>query len=316
VRLRDLDDTIVPRAAAKLGALARGLAVRRDRVVQGARGVDLRDLRALDERYARSGPLAVLRELPQLGFVLIGVVFLAGAGLAVSQENARERRADQNAVAPLPSDATSSTPSSPTLGPVPGDSVEQYRRQAEASLTAAGQAQEPRVALVSFASYRTPTDAVAMLRGFTVQRVYLRAAKAGPEAAQLPVNVETDLPADLGMAYARIAQERLREHKSFKTLAASVTVATKSDREFKQQYLTFATTTGVEAREYNNRCACVYAAVVSATPALLRSLRARPQVRAVEVAGAGLRLSRVRVLPLLPDVTGVVPAQQAGPGQP
>jgi hypothetical protein len=320
VRLRELDDKVVPRAAQRAGALADRLGLGRSRVVEAARSLDLRDLTRLDDRYATSGPLALLRDLPQVGFVLIGVVFLAGAGLAVSRENARDRRADQNTVGPLTPGATdvpaAAAPSSGRLGPAAGDAVEDYRRKAATALDAAASSSEQaaRVALVSFGAYRTPAEVTTMLSGFTVQRVYLRAARAGEEAAQLPVSVEADLPADLSKAYARITQERLQEQQNFKSLAASVTVTTKQDQDYKDQYVAFAKTTGIEASEYKSGCACVYAAVVSATPAELRSLRSRPEVRAVEVAGADAALPELQVLPLLPEVKTVVPEQRAGQG--
>ena len=45
----------------------------------------------------------------------------------------------------------------------------------------------------------------------------------------------------------------------------------------------------------------------TATPTQLMTLRSRPGVRAVEVAGRGAGLTELDISTLLPEVTGVVP---------
>jgi hypothetical protein len=315
MRLGDLDEKLVPRAASRLRSLSDSLRSRTHRMVAAGRGLDLRRLEALDDRFAVRGPLALFREVPQLALVVVGLVFLAGTGVAASQRHARAREQDPSAVVQAPP-GPAGIPAARTLGPAAGEQVSAYLQTAAASLAAAerGSTGGTRVALMSFGSYRTAAQAAAMLSGVGVLRVYLA---AGRDAAQLPVNLDSadaDLRAELARSFTRIAQERLREEQSFTSLAASITVSTQQDRDFRDQYVAFARTTGVEARSYARGCACVYAAVVTGTPGQLRALRARAGVRVVQAAAAGMAISELQVLPLLPETKGAVPAHQAGSG--
>lgn len=313
MRLADLDDKLVPRAARRLRALAEGLTSGTRRVLAAGRELDLRRLDALDDRFATRGPLALLRDVPQLGLVVIGLVFLAGTGVAATERHSRARDAVQESGS-LPPAGAAAVPASRTLGPAAGEPVAAYLQTAAASLAAAqhGSPGATRVALVSFVAYRTGAQAVTALSAVSVLRVYLRAPAAGRDAAQLPVNIDADLAAELPRAFSRLAQERLREQRSFASLAASITATTPQDRDFKSQYVAFARTTGLEARAYARGCACVYAAVVTGTPSQLAALRVRAGVRAVQAAGAGLPIAQLQVIPLLPETTGAVPEHQAG----
>ncbi|MDQ6650205.1 MAG: hypothetical protein M3Z02_08830, partial [Actinomycetota bacterium] len=42
-------------------------------------------LRRLDDRFAARGPLALLRDVPQLGLLVIAAIFLAASALAFSR---------------------------------------------------------------------------------------------------------------------------------------------------------------------------------------------------------------------------------------
>lgn len=318
-RLRALDGSVLPAAAERVSALADGFAVRRDRLLQLRRGFDLGSLKRLDARYAGSGPLAFLRDVPQIGFVVIGLVFLAAAGTAVSREAAKNRLGQQQTVAgPGPTSATQApVEGDSTLGPAVGDTVPAYLKVAAQGLAAADKSapDTARVALVSFTAYQTPTQVQTMLSGYQVVRVYLRAKAGGKEAAQLPVEVKGDLAGILKKAYAQAARGRLDAQKAYQGYVDSLEVTTKEDQAFKDLYAAFARSTGIEAREYQHSCACVYAAVVSAAPSKLLALRSRAGVRALQVAAKGLVLQGIQVLPLLPEVTGVVPKQQAAVDQ-
>ncbi|MGZ6825862.1 MAG: hypothetical protein ACXVGH_03645 [Mycobacteriales bacterium] len=320
--LQDLDARLLPRAAARLGRLAASLRVRRDRARE-VRPAGVRSLRALDARYAAHGPLALVREVPQLGFVVIAAVFLAGTGTVLSRENADRQRADQQTVqAPAPQ--ASALPGEEegqgdtALGPEVGSTVKDYLAQADAGLraAAAGRSRAPRTALVSLTSYLSPGQAEKALAGVQVLRVYLRAPAGGKEAAQLPVDVRGDLAGTLTAAYAKARTGRLAAQKAYQGYVDSLQVVTKEDQAFKDLYASFARSTAAEAKAYGSACACVYAAVVSAPPQQLVALRARSGVRGVEVAAKGLGLSVVQLLPLLPEVKGVVPQQQAAQDPP
>ncbi len=310
----DLDRDLLPRAAERVGRWRRSLLGRRDQWRSSLQGVDGRSLADLDARLTRSGPLALVRDVPQVGFVVIAAVFLAGAGTAVSQEAdrnrvARQASAEQQQV--LNTDGEQLIGRS-TLGPEVGDDTTTYAADAASSLAAAVRADKgSRVALVSLAGYRTPGQLAALTRGVQVQRVYLRAKAAGPEAAQLPVDIKGDLLGDLGRAYATAVTGRLAAQKAYQGYVDTLEVTTADEQRFKDLYVTFARATGIEAAQYKAICACVFAAIVKGTAAQLAALTARAGVRAVEVAGEGQAIEDLLVQPLLPEIKGVVPTRQA-----
>ena len=318
MRLSELDRRYLPAATTRLRALADRLGAQRARVARWRRQLEGVRLGELDARYARSGPFALMREVPQVGFVLIAAVFLAGAGTAVTRQSARDKRAEQNVIAAPAPTPVSAEPSSSALGPDVGETTAQYLAASRTGLdqAAAGGADSRRLALVSFTDYRTPAQAQAMLAGVTIRRVYLRAKAGGKDAAQLPVDITGPLLPQLRTAYAQTAKSRLEAQKAYLGYVNSLQVTTKEDQAFKDLYASFATTTGVEARQYQRGCACVYAAVVEAKASGLLALRSRGSVRGVQVAGKGLQLRLLLVHPLLPEVTGVVPKQQAGVDNP
>lgn len=311
---QDLDRDLLPRAAERVGRWHHALLGRRDRWRRSVQSVDARSLAQLDARLTRSGPLALVRDVPQVGFVVIAAVFLAGAGTAVSQEAdrnrvARQASADQQQV--LNTDGEQLIGRS-TLGPDVGDDTTIYTADAASSLAAAVKAgQGSRVALVSLGGYRTPDQIVALTRGVQVQRVYLRAKAAGPEAAQLPVDIKGDLLGDLDRAYATAVTGRLAAQKAYQGYVDTLDVTTSDEQRFKDLYVTFARATGIEAAQYKARCACAFAAIVKGSPAQLAALPARAGVRAVEVADKGQAIGDLLVQPLLPEIKGVVPKRQA-----
>lgn len=314
----DLDDRLVPLAAERVAALAERLAARRARWRSSLERARATSPGALDARYARTGPLGLVRDVPQVGFVVIAALILAGAGTVASRESSRSRAAaqqssEQPTVGPTqqPSDDTS-------LGPEVGQRTTAYEVAAAQTVTAAvaGSPDSTRVALISFRAYRTPAQVDAMLSGYTVRRVFLRAQAGGRDAAQLPVDIHSNLLVELRRAYASTAKGRLDAQRSYQGYVDTLTVTTKDEQAFKNLYAAFAKSTGIEAKAYKSGCACVYAAVVEGKASRLQLLRARPAVRAVEVAGSGLKLTQLQVLPLLPEVTGIVPQQQAAVEQP
>ncbi|MGB8651491.1 MAG: hypothetical protein WCD35_12605 [Mycobacteriales bacterium] len=316
MKLSDLDDRFVPAVARRLTRWVEQLRVRREQARALARSLDRSSLRALDDRYTAGGPLALLREVPQLGFVLIGLVFLAGTATAVSQESDRARQRLDAVTVPVDTPELPSPAPDTVLGPSVGDTVAAYLRAAGLSVTEAGSgsARGSRVGLVSLTDYRTPAQVTATLRGYRVLRVFLRAKAGGKEAAQLPVDVKGDLLPALAAAYATTARGRLALQHSYQGYVDSLTVVTREDQQFKDLYAALARSTGLEARAYRTGCACVYSAVVEASAPQLRALAGRPGVRAVQVAAQGLGLRQLQVLPLLPETTGVVPRQQAPDG--
>ncbi|MCU1587238.1 MAG: hypothetical protein JWN31_731, partial [Frankiales bacterium] len=190
MRLGDLDDRVVPLAAARLRRWLTALSGQRSRVL--ATGTVVRDVRLkdLDARYAGKGPLATVRDIPQIGFVLIGVVFMAGTATAVVRSHQPDQQpapvTDSPVVAGQPS-----VPASNRLGPDVGQTTQDYERTSHDDLerVAANDPGSVRLALVTFDSYESPNQVVQLLGSYQVRRVYLRAKAAGSEAAAVPYEI-------------------------------------------------------------------------------------------------------------------------------
>jgi hypothetical protein len=307
--LRDLDDRHLPGAAERLRAWLDRAATRRERARDLA---TLFEPASLDSRYGGLGPLRVLTARPAVGLVLSALVLTAGVGVAVVQEGSdgsgpsRGSATDFSPQGDLPHGAL--------LGPSVGDGVRTYINDATQGLVDAVRdaPTSPRVALVGFSDYRTPEETAALLAGFTTTRAFLRAKAAGKEAAALPVDIRGDLLKALKTAYASTAKSRKEAQRSYQGYVDTLRPSSTQDRAFRNLYAAFAKASGIEAREYGNDCACVYAVLVTATPQVLLSLHARPGVRVVEIAAKGLTTLQVQVQPLLPEVDGVVPRPGVG----
>lgn len=309
--LRDLDDRLVPRAAARLRAAVDSWAQRRARAV---RVVDGLRPETLDARFADVTLVRRLREQPVLAGIAALSMLVAGLGAAAVVEDARGSRV----VVPGEGSAVDvgERPQPGHLGPAAGVTTTTYERAATQSLVKAvqGDPATPRVALVSLADYRTPSEAVALLAGFDVDRVFLRARAAGKEASTLPVDIRGALLPSLSRAYQDTARNRRAAQKSYQGYVDALSGSGKDDKAFLPLYTAYARSSRIEAQEYGRGCACVFSLLVTASPAQLLTLRARPGVRAVEVAEPGLTASLVQVQPLLPEVVGIVPRLGAGGG--
>jgi hypothetical protein len=318
-RLRDLDERWVPAAARRIRALTSlGKRVtealprtRRDRAEvreDRVRPLERRSLRALDERYASTGPLGLFRDVPQVGFVVVGLVFLAATGTVVSRQAADNRQNSQDTVTG-PTEATGGGPGTSVLGPRPGDAVSTYLSTAAGELTRAAKGKS-RVSLLNLASFQDQQQAAATVSGLEVLEVFFRSTAGGKDATEIASAVAGPFAEGLKKAYADAARGRREAQKSYQGYVDTIKVTTKEDQQFKDYYRMFAGSTGAEAAAYDRNCACVYAVVVKATPEQLLKVTARSGVRSVQVAGPGLALKDVQVFPLLPTVKGIVPEQQ------
>lgn len=316
-RLRDLDKRLVPRMADRAGA-ARYRLGRKQSSGAGACRPPGR-LRRLDERYAGRGPLALVRDVPQLGLVVVGAVFLAGTVVVVSRESARAREQSRQQLAVASSAPTPAAPSAApsagpvVLGPAAGTPVADYLTSSAADLSGVGKDPASRLALVSLSSYVTPAQAVALLGSQSVRRVFLRAPVAGAEASQLPVDV-TDLGSDLARVYGQTATGREAARKEYQGYVDTITASTEEEKAFQKLYSSLAKAAKLESAAYASACACVYAAVVDEPPAALQQLATTAGVRAVQVAPSGSDLRGATVVPLLPEVTTTVPEPKTPAG--
>lgn len=306
-RLRDLDDRLLPWWAGRVG----GVRDRFGRPHSRRQPTASRGLRRLDERYAGRGPLALVRDVPQVGLVVVGAVFLAGTGLAVSRESARARQQSlQQVVQPTNAPPSAEPTLGPAgLGPAVGTRVPDYLSSAAAGLAAAGEGPASRLALVSLSSYLTPTQAVALLGSQSARRVFLRAPVAGLEASQLPVDV-TDLGPDLTRVYRQTATGREAARAEYQRYVDTIAATTEEEKSFRRLYSSLAKAAALESKAYASACACVYAAVVEEPAAALQQLATKAGVRAVQVAPAGSELRAATVDPLLPEVTTTVPQRR------
>lgn len=305
MNLRDLDARLVPRLAIALRRVLDGLAVRRRRTSRSiARPSRRGPLRRLDDRFASSGPLALLRDVPQLGVLLVATVFLAGAGVALARNSPQQvaEREQVAAEAALPLD----------LGPPVGADVDDHfsvatDRVASLSDTAPD---EEFLALVSLRDELTPEQAEQLLLSstLTARRAYVR-APVGGGAEVLPVELAGEVQEALTTLFAETASQRAEEQRTLLELAASIPAdANASDKGFKKQYEADARTKGEEAAAYRAGCACVLALVVEGPARELAELPSLPAVRGVEVARRGAELAALNVDPLPPEVTGARPA--------
>lgn len=265
-------------------------------------------LRDLDDRFASSGPLGLVRDVPQLGLLVVVVVFLSGVLVARSNDEAQSSRLRGDAGAPV------------MLGPPVGSGIEEYftavreRTAAVADSDAKGRF----VALVSLSDERTPAQAQQLVvqNDLAVRRIYLRAPDGGELSEVLPVDTPSeDVVGAARQAYEQTARRKRDEQRELISLAQSIEPTTDEEAGFKTFYEQAARTAEAEAAAYGSGCTCVFALVVQAPAARLAALTTMPGVRGVELAPRGAKLSDLEVLPLPPDATGVVEPPAPTPGR-
>lgn len=296
-RFREWDRAVLPGAAARVRVAADRWQARRARWAAAREGVDWLSPRDLDRRFGDLRPLALVRDLPQVGFIAIAVVLLAGAVTAVT-------RYEPGPAPPDVQDVTAVPPSQgpERLGPVEGTTAGEYVRAADASVAkaAAGDPATRATALVTLQGYRVAADLPAVLQGVRVRRVYLRSPAGGRYASIFPVEVGTDLLGGLRSGYQQAARNRRVAVTSYVTLVKT-SVADKAYQALYEELLVGAR---AEAAAYASGCACAFAALVEGTASSLVAVRARPGVRAVEVARAVAEAGAVVVTYLFPEVRG------------
>jgi hypothetical protein len=318
--LRDLDARLVPRLAAALRAILDGAHERVERTGSTLRrqGSALLSppsggaLRRLDDRYASSGPLKLLRDVPQLGVLVVATLFLAGTGAALAlsgPEAVRERQeAEREAELPL------------TLGPAAGDQIDEHFAAARERAVELAR-REPgavHLALVSLNKGLTPEEVDALLEesGLQVRRAYLRADVPGdPEVIAVELPDPDDPQPVLRSVFAQTATRKATEQQELLSQAATIVPDTPEQEAFRDLYEADARLAGLEAAAFRTGCACVFALVVEAEVGELAELPALPVVRGVEVAPRGVALPALDIRPLAPSEQGVVaPPSTRAPG--
>lgn len=311
-RLSDLDDRLVPVLAARLRALVDALSGRTAGV--GGRVTSWRRsltdptgggfFQRLDARYAARGPLALLREVPQLGLLLVAAVFLGGAGVALARSG--------------PSDGPARGPGSAigsgelvTVGPEVGDEVTAYIEASKARVVDLNRADPDKryAALVSFVAYAKVEDIATLVEEVATERVFSRARAAGTTAEVLEIEVDQLVP-DTLRVFAATAQRKAIDQEANLSQARSITSTVPTEIAFKQEFVRQAEVEGKEAAAYRTSCACVFAVLVEGTARQLSELVSVPGVRTVDVAVAGATAKDVSVEQyFLPEDKGTIPAR-------
>jgi hypothetical protein len=299
VKLDDLDARLVPRMAERLRTFVDDAGARRDRMAQRLRetGAAVLDpsptspLRTLDDRYASRGPLALLRDVPQLGLLLVAAVFLTSSFVALERAGDEKRASARQA---------SSEPEVPTtLGPAPGTKVANYltATRKRALILSTTSPDGTYTALVSFSRYLTPLQTQKLLGDLKVQKVLAHVQL--PAAEVLPIPVSSSLPEDVGVTFAAVAKRKVRDRQEFLNLAKSITGDTKEERQFKAFYLDAAATALKEANAYGKSCACLFAALVRGRARDLAAMPSLAGIRAVDIGGGDV--DTLQLQPLLPE---------------
>ncbi len=300
MKLDDLDDRLVPRLAATLRRGLDGIGASRRAVRRRWDALSDGPLKRLDDRYASSGPLALMRELPQLALLVLAVLFVTGSGVALARSGS-----------PQPRDAAQRQVDSPdptSLGAPVGTVISEYvaESRARAATLSERTPDQEYDALVSFRTYLTPERVRITLGDLDVKKVVVRAKlPADQETAEvLPIPV-VNLVQDVRTFSAALAKRKLVDAKELTGLAASITGTSREEREFKAFYRASAAAAQREAAVYRGSCTCVIGALVRGTASELAQLQAVAVVRAVQVGGRSAA-DDLELTPLLPEQLSVV----------
>lgn len=301
--LKDLDDRWLPELARRADALVRR--VPKGREPLGPAPV-IERLRRVDDRWTTTGPLALLREVPQLGAVAIGALVLAN-GIALRSRThpkppVAEQQQPQQTEAPEDDDGR--------LGPNVGDKVVLYIAESRSHLERVGSAQPDgaAVAVVMFSNYRTPAEVRDIVGPLQVRRIFYRVPLPLPQTSTHTAPVE-DVVRDSKREFGRFAGIRKREADELLRVAATIEndPAQKADQE-KDAAIALR-----EVSALKGTCRCIYAVVVRSRLRLLLDLLHVRGIRAIDSSGSGGVLESFEFTALLPEEKSVVTGgNQAG----
>ena len=302
--LRDLDRRVVPAAARRLRrAVDAGQRLRRrigtaraesSAAVGGA-------LRGLDQRAAARGPLKLVRQVPQVGLLVVAAVLTAGAVAATLLTG------------PVPPPQVATDGESvrrAVLGVPPGAVVEEHLADARAVVEelAVRRPEERYVALVSLDRYLPVAELETLVAPGDLVRAYLEAPsvdRAEPvEVPLTPTSARTVLPA----LCVATAERKRAEAEQLRALAASVEPTTQEQELQRADLEASAVRADTEAAAFSGECATAYAVLVEASAGTLRDVLDREGVRGVEAAPVGATTADLAVTPLRPGTTGLLPA--------
>jgi hypothetical protein len=200
------------------------------------------------------------------------------------------------------------------VGVVQGQTVGGYLRSTETELAALTDPSAPASgdawALVSLDDYVSPGAVGGMLEGAAVAQVYTRVPLPGAHTQVVRIPVYR-LPGDVLTGMLDAAVQRDQEEAQLRQLGNQLSAGAGAERA-RAAYESAAHTARAEAAAYRSGCSCVFAAVVRAGPAVLRTVADRAGVRAVDPAPEVRRLDRAEFRPPLPEQEGTIPAEPSG----
>lgn len=209
---------------------------------------------------------------------------------------------------------TGAAPDVVRVGLVEGQSVRGYLDSSEdelAALDRSGRVADT-WALVTLGAYVPPDRLPPILTGVAVAQVYARVPL--PTAPTAVVRIPAyRIPQDVVDGMRATAALRDQERADELQLQRRVTGDTPADSRLRQAYATAARVAEAEAAAYRSACACVFAAVVRASPAALTSVAGRDEVRAVDPATELTSLDGVEFDPPRPEQRA---APRPSPGPP
>lgn len=285
----------------------------------GLSGLDRRLLPALGRLsrggLADRGPFRLLRDVPQLGLVLVLAV-LAGDLALVGQrydgggEPSPALTATATDPGAAPGEGPTGGPDPGGGGPLPGTQVADYlaaRAMALQDRAAQGRGTAG-VAVVSFTSYLRPSELAGILGpGLSVAAVLVhvpvKAAQPVPTPGAL---LRPTVARPLGQLLGDVAAQLTKEGAANQHQGDTVTIYNEGNKQEKQGFYDEAARQALEAQTLRGDGTCVYAAVVSGTLGVFATAADRPMVRLVDPAPENTDPATLAAHGLLPEDTQVV----------
>jgi hypothetical protein len=196
------------------------------------------------------------------------------------------------------------------VGVVEGQSIPGYLAASRRELAALTDPSAPPAgdtwALASLDSYVPPGRLPALLGGAGVAQVYARVPLPGVQTQVVRIPVYR-LPEDVSAGMAAAARQRDQEQAEYLQLSGKLTPDGPTSERARHAYDAAARSAAAEATAYRSGCACVFAAVLRAAPAVLQQIADRPGVRVVDPAPEVHSLDSTEFRAPLPEQSGTVP---------
>jgi hypothetical protein len=215
--------------------------------------------------------------------------------------------AQRNGAVPTPGDSGDLV----EVGVVEGQSIPTYLAASRRELAALTDPSAPPAgdtwALASLDNYVPPGRLPELLGGAGVAQVYARVPLPGVQTQVVRIPVYR-LPQDVTAGMVAAARQRDQEQAEYLQLSGKLGGdGGPTDERARDAYDAAARAAGAEATAYRSGCACVFAAVIRAAPAVLRQIADRPGIRVVDPAPEVHSLDSTEFRAPLPEQSGKVP---------